>query len=32
MRIRRPKRRKEEPFGKQFEGVHWKNLKAVWKV
>ena len=27
MRMRRLKRRKGEPFGKQFEGVHWEKAK-----
>ena len=27
MRMRRPKRRKGEPFGKQFEGVHREKRK-----
>ena len=32
MRMRRLKRRKGEPFGKQFEGVHWEKQKVVRKV
>ena len=28
MRMRRLKKRKGEPFGKQFEGVHWEKKKA----
>ena len=28
MRMRRLKRRKGEPFGKQFEGVHWEKQKG----
>ena len=27
MRMRRPKRRQGELFGKQFEGVHWEKRK-----
>jgi len=28
MRMKRVKRRKGEPFGKQFEGVHWEKAKG----
>jgi len=28
MGMRRLKRRKGEPFGKQFEGVHWEKAKG----
>ena len=32
MRMRRVKRRKGEPFGKQSEGVHWGKHKVVRKM
>ena len=28
MRMKRVKSRKGEPFGKQFEGVHWEKAKG----
>ena len=32
MRMRRLEKRKGEPFGKQFEGVHWEKRKVVRKM